>query len=973
MNYSKCLLIVFSVFFFGITFAPTVSAFQIQGTQTTTWSWLNGTNFPSGCPVGYAVNTIALIPICVATGFTDHNSLNNLAWSVAGHTIDQNFSLSGNWLTNYGNPFALIGDNISSFINDVGYITASALTPYITIAQADNNYPSKTLDCPDGEALNNLTGTCIPTGGTDTNEFTAGRVNANGVRIVDFNMGGHNVSDVNKITWIYGEANGWLDFVAQTINPPAVTAGEVRLHSATTQGFTRLEADNEGATNPVIPRDSITVARNTSGASIAKGKVVRVTGSTGNVPNIALADNNSLTYLPAVFVVLDTIGNGNFGQVMRSGIIINFDTSAFSAGQPVWVGSNGSLTNVRPTTPKLVQRVGTILVSGVGNGSLDVLIAPAILGMETGTINDFNGGGNSLYNWKDVNANRFCVGASCTTGFSNYLTSYVTPVDDFTIKRNAQNGELKVADRVENNILENSFRLATLEGQSAFLLDDAFTDTFSDQNYVNTGTSKGQTYDAAGKYYYNGGTSAGWDVNDRIVGQWKMNDNAASTAVLRNVGSYDGTASANTSALTTAGKINTALFLTRASSQYITLPYQAIQPGAGDFTITLWGKSTAGSGAYGGWLSNRGGSPQLAINIQGTKTEFYVGSTYYMGDNVIQDGAWHFFVMKRTSGVMYLAIDQVTQATSGATNTANLNSTTDYKIGCYYADCSGGHYLEGGIDDLRFFNAALTAAELTALYNGGNGTEESTVAGAATIPNISLISNTITADASPRNMRGVIYEEDVNTQAPMRVNQDINLYTSRDNNKTWTQITLVDDGNYGTGQRILTGINSLTTQDANANIKWKIVTDNNRALKIHGISLAWDSNNDPNNIYTPAPQLTTEQTLQAIRNISTKNKGQDLNDASFPEFTKTYLTNYDSKTSKGLLTEITRGTKSTDFAINNKNLNLFNLWGLKALDAQEQNDYAKCEADLTKLKDSLVECSTAKTYVDFQKCLGAIK
>jgi len=86
--------------------------------------------------------------------------------------------------------------------------------------------------------------------------------------------------------------------------------------------------------------------------------------------------------------VVDTIADSAFGQVMRNGIISGFDTSAFSAGAAVYLSPTtaGGLTATRPSgTTNYVQRIGTILVSGVGNGSLDVHVVPALLNMETGT------------------------------------------------------------------------------------------------------------------------------------------------------------------------------------------------------------------------------------------------------------------------------------------------------------------------------------------------------------------------------------------------------------------------------------------------------------------------------------------------------------------------------------------------------------------------------------------------------------
>lgn len=180
---------------------------------------------------------------------------------------------------------------------------------------------------------------------------------------------------------------GYMDFPAQSSNPVAPTAGTVRFHSATTQGFTRFEQDNEAATNLILGRDNVFIANNVTGSTIAKGKVVYVSGSTGNVPKIALAKADSLTTLPGVGIVLDSIANNAFGQVMKLGIISNIDTSAFAVGAELFLDATtaGALTATRPVYPNFAQPMANVLVSGVGNGSLHVITAPFVGGRESGT------------------------------------------------------------------------------------------------------------------------------------------------------------------------------------------------------------------------------------------------------------------------------------------------------------------------------------------------------------------------------------------------------------------------------------------------------------------------------------------------------------------------------------------------------------------------------------------------------------
>lgn len=188
---------------------------------------------------------------------------------------------------------------------------------------------------------------------------------------------------------IYTKA--YQDYAAQASNPPAPPAGVARFHSATTQGFTRFEQDNEATTNLVLGRDSVFIVRNTTAGTIAKGTPVCITGATGNVPNVGLAKADSISTMPAIGILLDSILTNNFGQCMNIGILATYDTSAYAAGDQLFVSSTvaGGLTKTRPVSPALVQRIGAVLVSGVGNGSIAIDIAPFMGGLESGTTSNW--------------------------------------------------------------------------------------------------------------------------------------------------------------------------------------------------------------------------------------------------------------------------------------------------------------------------------------------------------------------------------------------------------------------------------------------------------------------------------------------------------------------------------------------------------------------------------------------------------
>ena len=187
--------------------------------------------------------------------------------------------------------------------------------------------------------------------------------------------------NINSIT------SNEIDFSSIT-TPSAPATNNIKVYGTTTQGHTRLaEADDDGI-EVILGRDNFFVARNTTGLTITKGQVVSITGSTGNVPNLALARADSQTTLPAAGVVMADINNNAFGYVMTLGIISSINTSSYSSGDRIYLSPTvgGAYQTTRPVYPPyFAQRVGSVLVSGVGNGSLYVAIAPFIGGMESGS------------------------------------------------------------------------------------------------------------------------------------------------------------------------------------------------------------------------------------------------------------------------------------------------------------------------------------------------------------------------------------------------------------------------------------------------------------------------------------------------------------------------------------------------------------------------------------------------------------
>lgn len=155
---------------------------------------------------------------------------------------------------------------------------------------------------------------------------------------------------------------------------PANTA--VRVYAEDFHGFSLLSyVDSTGMVRR-LARDATLVGRNTTGSTIAAGSPVYArTSPTGSVPSLGLAKADSMTTMPSIGVTIESIANNAFGRYMPVGALENVDTSAFAEGDLLYVSATtaGTLTATPPLYPNLRQDVGTVLVSGVGNGSIQLI------------------------------------------------------------------------------------------------------------------------------------------------------------------------------------------------------------------------------------------------------------------------------------------------------------------------------------------------------------------------------------------------------------------------------------------------------------------------------------------------------------------------------------------------------------------------------------------------------------------------
>ena len=121
--------------------------------------------------------------------------------------------------------------------------------------------------------------------------------------------------------------------------------------------------------------DILIYVKNVTGTSIEKGKVVRITGATGDNALISIASYESDGVSANTLGILnETIANDSFGYAITEGSLIGINTNTFTAGQLLFLGPTGSIIGYEPVAPLHAVRLGQALRIQSINGSMYVRI-----------------------------------------------------------------------------------------------------------------------------------------------------------------------------------------------------------------------------------------------------------------------------------------------------------------------------------------------------------------------------------------------------------------------------------------------------------------------------------------------------------------------------------------------------------------------------------------------------------------------
>jgi len=213
--------------------------------------------------------------------------------------------------------------------------------------------------------------------------------------------------------------------------------------------------------------------------------------------------------------------------------------------------------------------------------------------------------------------------------------------------------------------------------------------------------------------------------NKNLVGYWSFEDAGGAKAT-------DFSGNGNTGTLTNMdantdwvdGRVGKALDFD-GSNDYVSIPASSNNNFSGQFTISLWVKTTDSGNKL--ILDKRGAgwsTGDFGINLGNLATgvvsfNFNNGSTQYLNSATsIIDGQWHHVVVNRNgSSLLTIYIDGVAKAiNSSGTSFSNNDPIILGRSG------DGGGYMDGSLDEVRIYNTALSAIEIQNLYQSSKKT-----------------------------------------------------------------------------------------------------------------------------------------------------------------------------------------------------------------------------------------------------------
>ena len=200
---------------------------------------------------------------------------------------------------------------------------------------------------------------------------------------VSYSAGSGITIDASDKIHVYGGSGNFLELQMTAIPDTAYPAHQEGVIFYDAENHTLTLYNDEADVSLQLGQEQFLRARNETGATITNGTSVLIYGSHGNAaPTISGAIANSEQTSQVVGLATHDISHNSYGYVTTYGIVRDVDTSAFSAGDEIFLSDTqiGSGTNVSPTIPGYKVTIGHVIRSHGNNGSILVQIGHPKLG-----------------------------------------------------------------------------------------------------------------------------------------------------------------------------------------------------------------------------------------------------------------------------------------------------------------------------------------------------------------------------------------------------------------------------------------------------------------------------------------------------------------------------------------------------------------------------------------------------------------
>jgi len=226
-----------------------------------------------------------------------------------------------------------------------------------------------------------------------------------------------------------------------------------------------------------VGHQNVIRVRNETGTTISRGRVVYLSGSSGNRPLIYTSSYEiDPTSAGTVGLVAADISTSNNGYVISNGLIRDINTTAYTAGVVLYLSSSGQLSTTAPVAPLHAVRMGKVITSNVSG----IIHVDVDNGYEIGELHDIvDNTTSTTYGsllvksgsvWKDgyqLTGSYGLTGSLNATSFTGSLQGTAS----WALNVVGGGGGVTINNNVDNYLITATGTANTLDGESGLTFD----------------------------------------------------------------------------------------------------------------------------------------------------------------------------------------------------------------------------------------------------------------------------------------------------------------------------------------------------------------------------------------------------------------------------------------------------------------------------------------------------------------------